>query len=257
MGDERPLIGISASEVREAQTIRQIKEGEPPSHEVSLGLSYIESVTAADALGVVLPPVPSRLVPNLLDRIDGICLSGGPDVDPSHYGAEPDPNLGPTDPDFDRFEIELARVAIERGMPILAICRGIQVFNVSRGGTLIQHLPDADQATLDHRQDEPGDQPGHGVRLDPDSRIAGLMGRSETAVNTFHHQAVDELGDDLKAVGWADDGLIEAIEIPDHDFAIGTQWHAELMVEGQAGPPLFNGLAEAAGEYGRSRQVPA
>jgi putative glutamine amidotransferase len=133
----------------------------------------------------------------------------------------------------------------------------MQVLNVSRGGTLFQHLPDLPSATISHRQDEPGDQPTHRVGLEPSSLAARLLGGSEIPVNTFHHQGLDRLGEGIEATGWADDGLVEAVEIPDRHFALGVQWHAELMVEGQAGPPLFSRLVETAREYARSRGVRA
>lgn len=249
MDSDRPLIGISASEVRQARMIRQIQEGEPLSQEVALGLHYVDAVTEAGGLAVVLPPGKPDLTPALLDRIQGLCISGGPDIDPVFYGADPHRCLGPVDRSLDRFEIDLARGAVDRDMPLLAICRGMQVLNISRGGTLIQHLPDHAEATLAHRQDMPGDQPGHRVELDPASRIAELIGKTHLEVNTFHHQAVDRLGEDLVEAGWADDGLLEAIEIPDRRFAFGVQWHAELMVDGRAGWPFFDHLVESAREY--------
>lgn len=254
MTDDRPLIGISASEVRQAQLIRQIQEGEPLSKEVALGLNYVQAVNEAGGLTVVLPPDDRSLVPGLLDRIDGLCLSGGPDIDPSIYDARPHGCLGPADEDLDRFEIELARGAVERDLPLLAICRGMQLLNVSRGGTLIQHLPDLPSITLGHRQEVPGDQLTHEVALDPSSRLAALLGETEFAVNTFHHQGLDLLGQDIEAVGWSEDGLIEAVEIPDRRFALGVQWHAELIVGGSGGPPLFSAFVEEAREYSRSER---
>jgi putative glutamine amidotransferase len=250
---DRPLIGISASEIRQARMIRQIQEGEPPGKEIALGLSYVRAVTDAGGLGIVLPPSDLNLVSGLLERIDGLCLSGGPDVDPSIYGAQPHSSLGPTDSDLDRFEIELARGAVERDLPLLAICRGMQVLNVSRGGTLIQHLPDHSSSSLDHRQEMPGDRPGHRVELDPSSRMAASLDQSALEVNTFHHQGVDSLGRDLEPAGWAGDGLVEAIEVPGRRFAFGVQWHAELMGDAQAGLPFFSQLVESAQEYGRAR----
>ncbi len=252
----RPLIGISASEVRPAQTIRRIQEGEPLTKEVALGLNYVSEITAAGGSAVVLPPGDEALAPGLLGRIEGLCISGGPDIDPTVYGAQPHPCLGPVEASLDRFEIELARGAVERDLPLLAICRGMQLFNVSRGGTLFQHLPDVPAVTLDHRQDQPGDEPGHRVALDPSSRSATLLGESELEVNTFHHQGLNSLGQDLTAAGWADDGLVEVIEMPDRRFAVGVQWHAELMGPGQpGGAPFFSHLVASAHEYARSPDV--
>ncbi|HET7055024.1 MAG TPA: gamma-glutamyl-gamma-aminobutyrate hydrolase family protein [Thermomicrobiales bacterium] len=249
---DTPLIGISASEIRPAQTIRQIQEGEPLSREVALGLEYVSAVIGAGGLAVVLPPAGDCLAGALLDRIEGLCLSGGPDLDPSAYGASPHRCAGPADPTLDRFEIDLAREAVQRDLPLLAVCRGMQVFNVSRGGTLIQHLPDCEWVTIDHRQEKAGNLPSHGVHLDPASRISEVVGENTIAVNTFHHQGIASLGEDLEAVGWDDDGLVEAIEIPDRRFALGVQWHAELMAGHEAGATLFSRLVESAREYRRN-----
>lgn len=257
MNLKKPLIGISASEIRPARMIRQIKEGEPLSREVALGLHYVDAVTDAGGLAVVLPPGEGNPAAELLDRIEGLCISGGPDIDPATYGAEPHSCLGPVDPVLDRFEIELVRGAIERDMPLLAICRGMQVLNVSLGGTLIQHLPDSSAASLDHRQEMPGDQASHQVELEDSSHMAAVIGSSSLAVNTFHHQAVDRLGNGLVAAGWADDGLIEAVELPGCRYAFGVQWHAELMVEQPAGTPFFTSLVGCAREYGQVARVHA
>lgn len=252
----RPLIGISASEVRAAKTIRRVREDEPPSHEIALGVSYVAAIAAAGGMPLVIPPLEPDLIDELLDqRLDGVCLSGGPDLDPSFYGAEPDPNLGPTDPDFDAFELALAAGAVERGMPILAICRGAQVLNVSLGGSLIQHLPD--HTSLAHRQEAPGDVPGHPVSLSRESRLADLIEQSEIAVNTYHHQAVRELGQGLAVAARAPDRVVEAIEVEDLPFAIGVQWHAELMAPRQIEARLFEGLVGAAAERADSPQRPA
>ena len=139
------------------------------------------------------------LIEPLLDRMDGICLSGGPDLDPDTYGQEPDRHLGPTEPDLDRFELAIASAADQRDLPILAICRGTQALNVVRGGTLVQHLPDhlPEAGAFAHRQRLPGNQPSHGIRLDPAGRLAATIGPVETGVNSFHHQAIDRLGRDL------------------------------------------------------------
>lgn len=241
----RPLIGISASEVREAKTIRRVREDEPPGHEVVLGTSYVSATVAAGGIPVMVPPLdPEQIIDLLDDRLDGVCLTGGPDLDPSYYGAEPDPHLGPTRPDFDAFELTLARGAVERQVPLLAICRGMQVLNVSLGGSLIQHLPD--HTTLSHRQDEPGHVPGHPVALATDSRLAAMVGEREIAVNTYHHQAIRDLGSGLKVAAKAPDGVIEAVEGADDAFVLGLQWHAELMVPRLIEARIFADFVRAA-----------
>src|SRR5207253_5176289 len=129
----RPLIGVTTSEVREPKRIQQTPESEPKVREMVLGLTYLRAIEAAGALPMVVPPLPEEAIGSLLDRLDGICLSGGPDLDPDTYGASPHPDLGPTEPDLDRFELSVARCAGAREIPILAICRGTQALNVARG----------------------------------------------------------------------------------------------------------------------------
>jgi putative glutamine amidotransferase len=252
------LIGVTTSEVRRAETVEPTPEGEPPRHEMALGLTYMRAIEAAGGLPVVIPPLDLALVEPLLDRISAICLSGGPDVHPDSYGAEPDEHLGPTEPDLDRFELAIASAADQREMPLLAICRGAQALNIVRGGTLVQHLPDVHPGgEIDHRQRIPGDQPSHHVQIDPASRLAATIDASELGVNSFHHQAIDRVGRGLTATAWADDGTIEAIEDPARDFMIGVQWHAELLVHRREELSLFTSFVEvatAAGVPQRDRQ---
>jgi putative glutamine amidotransferase len=248
----RPLIGISASEIREAQTIRRVREDEPPGHEFVLGTSYVSATVAAGGMPVMIPPLDPPHVHELLDEcLDGVCLTGGPDIDPVFYGAEPDPNLGPTKAEFDAFELTLSRGAVERGVPLLAICRGIQVLNVSLGGSLIQHLPD--HSPLSHRQDEPGHVPGHPITVAPESRLATLIGATDIEVNTYHHQAIETLGSGLVPVARAADGIIEAVEGAGDDFVFGVQWHAELMAPRDIEARLFAGLVDAASARGQKQ----
>src|SRR4051812_25201381 len=193
---------------------------------LALGLAYLEAVEAAGGIPVILAPLPARRLEAIIDRLDGICLSGGPDIEPGCYGSQPHAELGPTEPEVDLFELGLARTARRRGLPILAICRGMQVLNVARGGTLVQHLPDLVGGEIEHRQQAPASQPTHGVALAPESRLASIAGSERIEVNSFHHQAIATLGSGLEPVGWADDGLIEAVEVPHDHFTIGVQWHA-------------------------------
>jgi putative glutamine amidotransferase len=242
-----PLIGVTTSEVRRAETLTPIPEGEPPQHEMALGLTYLRAIEAAGGMPVVIPPLDLPLIEPLLDRLSGICLSGGPDVHPDAYGAKPDENLGETEPDLDRFELAIASAADVREIPLLAICRGEQALNIVRGGTLIQHLPDVhDGQPIKHRQSIPGTQPSHDISIDAGSRLAATIGTEELAVNSFHHQAIDRLGRGLTAVAWADDGTIEAVEDRSRPFLIGVQWHAELLVHRREELSLFTAFVEAA-----------
>jgi putative glutamine amidotransferase len=244
-----PLIGVTTSEVRLAEQVHQTPQGEPPRREMALGLTYLQAIEAAGGLPVVIPPLELEAVEPLLDRFSGICLSGGPDLDPDSYHERRDPNLGPVEPELDRFELELARRADSRALPILAICRGQQALNVARGGTLHQHLPDRPGTTIEHRQRQPGDRVTHSVDVAPGSRLVRLMRRRKARVNSFHHQAVNRLGSGLRAVAWSPDGVIEGIEAPGREFLVGVQWHAETLAARRAHAALFAGLVEAAGRF--------
>ena len=248
----QPLIGVSTSEVRRRDEHRTVPHGEPPRSELALGERYLEAVRMGGGLPVILAPVRTSAVDTLLDRLDALCLSGGPDLHPHHYGAPEHPELGPTEPELDQFELALARRAIARGLPVLAICRGLQVMNVARGGTLQQHLPDLGQDVL-HRQSLT-EGTSHPIELLADSRLAKLIGSTRFEVNSYHHQAIDELGDGLRVVGHAPDGVPEAIEGMTNGFVFGVQWHAEALAERSDQLALFEGLVRAGAE--RSQRSP-
>ncbi len=170
---ERPLIGVTTSEVRTAARVTPVPEGEPRGREMALGLPYLRGIEGAGGLPLVIPPLEEDAIEPLLDRLDGICLSGGPDIDPQTYDHDPHPELGPTEPDLDRFELAVARRADARELPILAICRGTQALNIVRGGVLHQHLP-AISTEIGHRQQTGGDKTSHQVTIDPESRLANV-----------------------------------------------------------------------------------
>ena len=243
-----PLVGVSTSEVRRASEHGVVPQGEPSRRELALGERYLDSVRSAGGLPVILTPVHGSAIDPLLERLDAVCLSGGPDLHPSAYGAESHAELGPTEPELDLFELALARRAVRRGVPVLGICRGAQVLNVALGGTLHQHLPDL-STEIGHRQQAQGRQVTHDVKLAADSRLAKLMGRSEFDVNSFHHQAPATLGQGLRVVGRASDGTVEAIESSARAFVFGVQWHAECLVEMPEHFALFEGLVQAGAEH--------
>jgi putative glutamine amidotransferase len=245
-----PLIGISTSEVRRPADHKTVEQGEPAGTEIALGERYLAALREAGGLPVILAPVRTAAVDRLLDRLDGLCLSGGPDLHPKAYGAPEHPCLGPTEPELDRFELTLARQAVGRGLPLLAICRGLQVLNVAGGGTLHQHLPDLG-TEVDHRQDLMGPRTSHEVELTGASRLEALIGARAFEVNSFHHQAVDVLGRGLRVVGRAPDGVVEAVEGEPESFLFGVQWHAESLVDRPAGRALFEGLVTAASEHSK------
>jgi len=245
--DSPPLIGVTTSEVRRANLTVPIPEGEPPQHEMALGMPYVRALARSGAIPIVLPPLDLELVPGLLAPLSAVCLSGGPDLDPTAYGADPHAELGPVEPALDLFELEVARVADGAGLPILGICRGAQALNVSRGGSLVQHLPAFADGSVDHRQTAPGWRVTHDVRVEPGSRLARVLGAETLSVNSFHHQAVERLGEGLRAVAWASDGTVEGIEADGERLVLGVQWHAETLDEVERPQArLFGALVEAA-----------
>jgi putative glutamine amidotransferase len=238
-GSPPPRIGITA--------YREVTDWGPWTERADLLPStYADAVAAAGAVPVLLPLVSAtveRGVETALDGIHALVLSGGPDVDPSLYGRERGPETDEPRADRDAWESALAREAMRRGMPLLGICRGLQLLNVALGGTLIQHLPDA----IGHDRHRPvvGEFAVHDVRTAPGSRAAGILGaRSET--QSHHHQAIEGLGDGLVATAWADDDTIEAVEAPGcAGWMVAVQWHPEEA----DGEPLFEALTKAALSY--------
>lgn len=243
------LVGITTAELFTPERAIPAPESEPPQRKLALGMDYPVAVSTAGGVPVVLPPMS---LPNdaLLDRLDGLVVSGGPDIDPALYGQPPHPHLGPIERHADPRELEVVRAADERRIPILAICRGMQLANVARGGTLWQDLPSERPSAIQHRQTVPGSRPTHTVLIDEDSRLAGLTddgtGARTLAVNSFHHQAVRTLGRGLRITARAEDGLVEGIEATDHPFLVGVQWHVESLVADPRHEALFAGLVQAA-----------
>jgi putative glutamine amidotransferase len=225
----KPLIGVTTSELRPGGLATLRRHGEPPNPEMALGMTYVRALEAAGALPVVMAPLGRRDIPRLLARLDGVVLSGGPDLAPAAYGARPHQELGSTEPGLDAFEYAVAWEALRIEFPILGICRGAQALNVARGGSLHQHLPDVVGEAIRHRQTVDGAVPTHLVTVLPGSRLAAALGTTRLSVNSFHHQAVDRLGAGLRACAWAPDGTIEAIEDPERPFVVAVQWHAETL----------------------------
>jgi putative glutamine amidotransferase len=237
----RPLIGVTTSELRPGSLATLRREGAAPHPEVMLGTTYLRAIDAAGGIPVILSPVDLAAVAELVDRLDGICLTGGPDLDPIAYGAQTrHPLLGPTEPAVDDFELTVARAADASGLPLLGICRGAQALNVARGGTLHQHVDG-------HRQTALATVPTQNVRVAPDALLAKVTGAGETvAVNSFHHQAVDVPGARLRVVAWAPDGTAEAIEDRARPFLLAVQWHAETLTAYPEHGALFAALVQAA-----------
>jgi putative glutamine amidotransferase len=190
--------------------------------------SYTLTVQAAGAMALLLPPddAAAEQPAEMLDLIDGLILAGGSDVDPGSYGARPHPETRLTWPERDRFELGLVHAALAREMPVLGICRGMQMLNVACGGTLVQHLPDV--VGDDRHRHTPGAFGDHDVRLAEGTLAARAVGAERTTVKSHHHQGVDELGEGLVAVGWSEpDETVEAIELPERAYALGVLWHPE------------------------------
>jgi putative glutamine amidotransferase len=255
----KPMIGVTVSEIRAKEDAQRVRHGEPTQTEMTLGLAYMRAVERAGGLPVALPPLRDENVGPLLEQLSGLLLTGGPDIDPACYGAEPHPELGPIDHDVDVFEIELCRQADRRGLPILGICRGAQLLNVARDGSLIQHLPDITNGTIEHRQSEPGDRTTHVVQVAPDSGLAQTTGGGPVRVNSFHHQAIERLGAGLRPVAWSADGVIEAVEDPNEDgqLVLGVQWHAETLTVQDEQLALFERLVQAAEQEAAHKRVDA
>lgn len=218
----------------------------------SLPVGYVDRVVAAGGDPVILPPAmpePARL----LDCLDGLVLSGGGDVSPMAYGGDHHETVYAVSEERDRFEFELLRAALQRNdVPILCICRGLQVLNVVLGGSLHEHLPDALGETVAHRI-PPRQTSRHRVRLEAQSRLAEIFGCLTLDVLSWHHQGIERLGEGLRAVGWAEDGLIEAVEHRAHSWCIGVQWHPEMEWLDRRQDRLFVALVEAAQNRARRK----
>lgn len=241
-----PLIGLTTSEIRTAEEFKPTPEGDPPRKDIALGFKYFEAVERAGGIPVILPPLGRRAIDPLLSRLSGICIAGGPDIDPRSYGGESHPRLGPTEPELDEFELAVTWAARARCIPILAICRGAQVLNVALGGSLHMHLPDDAGDKVEHRRaGSDGPAALHEIRLEPDSTLGRVLGSERVTVNSYHHQAARRLGRGLRAVAHADDGVIEGIELSGPDFVVGVQWHAECM-EAPEQQGLFEAFVDAA-----------
>jgi len=199
---------------------------------------YVQAIERAGGTPLLVPPVEDG-VEEILDALDGLLLSGGADLDPESYGAEPHPETSGTRPARDRAELALLEGALARDLPVLAVCRGSQVLNVARGGDLVQHLPDV--VGGEQHREVSGVFSEHPVRVDPSSKLGAVDG----PVMSHHHQGFGRLGEGLREVAWADDGTIEAVEDPDRRFTVGVLWHPEAGEDAR----LFEALVAEAARY--------
>jgi len=233
-----PLIGVTTS-----ITIDKTPE------RAYVNSAYLSAVQQAGGVPVVLPPQLSAASLTRLARgLDGVLLTGGGDIDPAAFGEAPHHTVYEVAPSRDTLETAVVGIALERRLPILAICRGIQLLNVALGGTLFQDVATEPGTGLAHGQQEPRDQPTHKVRVVPESQLAETLGADELEVNSMHHQSVKALGNGLTAVAWAPDEIIEGIELDDRSrFVVGVQWHPEEMVRhSDAARRLFAALVRSA-----------
>ncbi|MFF7586110.1 gamma-glutamyl-gamma-aminobutyrate hydrolase family protein [Kitasatospora purpeofusca] len=220
----RPLIGITTYQDDAAWSVWHQRASLAPQ-------TYVDAVVRAGGTAVLLPPQPGG-AEHLLDALDGLVLAGGPDLDPARYAAAADPRTGPPHHARDEWESALLRSALARDLPLLGVCRGMQLLNVELGGTLLQHLPDGSH------QKVPAEFVRHRVEVAGGSRLAGVLG-ADAEVSCYHHQAVDRLGRGLRPTARAADGTVEALELDGHRFALGVQWHPETDPDD---PRLFRAL---------------
>jgi putative glutamine amidotransferase len=230
----RPVVGITFG------------DGDKPGFH-AMREDYVRSVEQAGAVPVVLPPVEPADVPALLDRMDGVLLSGGVDVDPALYGQPAHPRLGRVNRRRDDFELALTREALRRDLPILAICRGHQVLNVATGGTLVQDIPSTVEGRVEHDARGRRWRRSHRVQVTPGTCLHGILGQDALSVNSFHPQSVDRVGAGLVVSALCpEDRVVEGLEMPGRRFVVGVQWHPESFWDRpDSFQPLFDAHAEA------------
>jgi putative glutamine amidotransferase len=240
---QRPLIGITGLITRYIDP--------PHLPMVSVNRRYVMAVEAAGGAPLVVPAgLDAPALAAIFERLDGVLLSGGGDVDPAYYGETPRLELNDVSLERDRPEIALARWAVERDKPVMSICRGIQVFNVALGGTLVQDIPTQLVDALPHMFDGkvvPREHIAHTVAIDSGTRLRELIGAETAQVNSWHHQSLMQIAPALTVSARAPDGVVEAAEVPGHRFAVGVQWHPEWLYDRQPEMlRLFEGLVQAA-----------
>ena len=234
----RPLIGITTY-------VTPAKFGVWETETALVPVAYVRAVDRVGGRPLLVPPSGNG-VEETLAALDGLLLPGGSDLEPELYGQEPHPETYGVVPERDRAELALLEGALERELPVLAICRGSQVLNVARGGDLVQHLPDV----LGHERhkEDPGVFGEHDIRIEPRSLLGALLGE-HAPIKSHHHQGFGRVGDGLREVAWADDGTIEAVEDPDRPFLVGVLWHPEAGEDGA----LFAALVDAARRFRAGR----
>ncbi|MGZ6390350.1 MAG: gamma-glutamyl-gamma-aminobutyrate hydrolase family protein [Ktedonobacterales bacterium] len=218
----RPIIGIPCFTAERAETHRPIYGNNQ---------AYARAVERAGGVPLLIPPLPDESsMRAICDRLDGLLLTGGEDVDPDLYGEQPIPECGAPDRQRDELELTFTRLALDADMPLLGVCRGMQLLNVARGGSLYQDLGAQQPHTQQHAQvRHPRSHRAHDIRILPDSRLAAILDMPSYSVNSLHHQAVNRLGDGIRIVAWSPDGVAEAMELPAYSFALAVQYHPEEL----------------------------
>lgn len=241
----RPIIGLT--------TYRKVAAQQNPLPVMALMPSYIEAVAAAGGVPVLIPlGLDEESLQILLQQVDGLVLTGGGDIAGEHYSSEHEDFIFDIDTDRDRVELFLAREAMSRNKPLLAICRGHQVLNVALGGTLYEDVKEWMPGAIKHDffNEFPRNHQAHTVSIAAESKLAHALGRLETTVNSLHHQGIRDLAPGLVAAALAPDGLIESVEAPDHPYALGVQWHPENLIHDDPDMlALFRGLVESAAHH--------
>lgn len=243
----RPVIGIAM------QTMPGIPGERPPCW--VMGQSYVEELRKVGGVPWVIPLLPHdpEAMASIFSQLDGVFITGGVDVDPERYGESRTPMCGTTDPDRDAIELALLSHAVERRLPVLAVCRGIQILNVAQGGTLYQDVASQVPASIKHDYFPTPTSPSrkflaHDVTVKPGSRLGEILGRSVVPVNSMHHQAIKELAPGLRATAYAPDGIIEGVEGEGESYVVAVQWHPEELTETMPEMRrLFVAFIEAAG----------
>lgn len=221
---------------------------------VRLNEAYTDSLAAVGLIPLILPPIDAVAAAASLSGVAGLVLTGGEDVDPRRFGQEPHPETGAPHAARDAYEIALAAAAAERRIPTLGICRGAQVINVALGGTLIQDIPSQRSSGIDHDPKDKREERTHDVVIEPDSRLADIVGATRIGTNSSHHQAVDEPGSGLRITAKCTDGIVEAVESTDPAWwMVAVQWHPEDLTRTveDADRRLFAAFASAARADGR------
>ena len=234
-----PVIGITANTIPESET---------RSAQVSLSQTYLDAIQRAGGTPVILPTrLEGEALQSVLSRLDGVLLSGGSDLDPTRFNGIAHPRVYGIDPFRDEMEIQLVNLAASQGKPFLGICRGIQSVNVALGGSLFTDLGDQLAGALKHDNypDLPRDYLAHAVSIQPQSRLAGILGGESAQVNSMHHQGLLVVAPALRRVAYAPDGLVEAVEMPGHPFGMAVQWHPECLQEHAAQRALFQAFIQA------------